>query len=445
MIRLRLSLVFALGCCTALRLSATPAPPFDPHQAKAWFEEAHRQCATDDGRLWGVSLCGPIMFVDPATHRIMANQADAQGLLKPQDGVYAGSLPKDVPFANTAIEWGGVRWAQMGWPMPEDASQRRKLMMHESFHRIEPGIGLASSREIGSDHLDTLQGRYLMQLEWRALGQALAATDAKQRRKHAQDALVFRAARYRQFPQAAAAERAQERNEGLAEYTGIMVGGVSPAERLALAEKGLVGREKSPSFVRSFAYATGPAYGLLLDGYLPTWRQQLRASDMGLSELLAAALRYRAQDFSEQAVQTRAAAYGGPALLAGEQLRDLRHKQQVAKYKAQLIDGPLLLLPMRSPSFSFDPNTLVAFGDAGTVYPAMQAKAEWGAIEVREGALLSPDWSRLTVAAPKHATVRSGTLEGQGWTLSLAKGWHIVASSRAGDMIVVSDADRQAH
>jgi hypothetical protein len=75
----------------------------------------------------------------------------------------------------------------------------------------------------------------------------------------------------------------------------------------------------------------------------------------------------------------------------------------------------------------------------------MQAKAEWGAIEVREGALLSPDWSRLTVAAPQHATVRSGTLEGQGWTLSLAKGWRIVASSRAGDMIVVSDADTQAH
>lgn len=33
--------------------------------ARQYFAEAQSLCQDDHGQLWGVSLCGPIMFVDP--------------------------------------------------------------------------------------------------------------------------------------------------------------------------------------------------------------------------------------------------------------------------------------------------------------------------------------------------------------------------------------------
>lgn len=440
---MRSCLIFAL-CLSSTLAAAADAPPFEPAQAKAWFDEASRQCEADGGKLWGASLCGPIMLVEPSSRRLLTNQADAQGLLKAEQGVYVGRLPDDVSFANSSQDWAGVRWAQMGWPLPADAGQRRVLMAHESFHRIEPRVGLEPPREVANDHLDMLQGRYLMQLEWRALAKAVAATDDRQRRRHAEDALLFRAARYRQFPAAVQSERALERNEGLAEYTGIAIGAVSPQERQALTVGDLVSRVSAPSFVRSFAYATGPGYGLLLDRYLPSWRQRIRTPDAGLSDLLADALGAKTGQATDAEVERRAAAYDGAALLAAEQAREQRHQQDIARYQALLVDGPRLVLPLNKPQVMFNPSTLVPLGDAGTVYPTIKVLSDFGSIEASAGALLAPDWKHLYVAAPDKEAARTGTIAGPGWTLKLNDGWRLGAGARPGDLLL-SPANQDAH
>ena len=38
-----------------------------PQLAQRWFEEVTKLCERDAGRLWGVSLCGPMVIVDQAT------------------------------------------------------------------------------------------------------------------------------------------------------------------------------------------------------------------------------------------------------------------------------------------------------------------------------------------------------------------------------------------
>ena len=119
MLRMRWCLL--LASCLSLAAAAADAPPFEPAQARAWFDEARQQCRADGGKLWGASLCGPIMFVEPSSRRVIANQADAQGVLKVEQGVFVGHLPDDVSFANSSLDWAGVRWAQMGWPLPADA------------------------------------------------------------------------------------------------------------------------------------------------------------------------------------------------------------------------------------------------------------------------------------------------------------------------------------
>ena len=53
---------------------------------------------------------------------------------------------------------------------------RHVTLAHELFHRIQSGLGLTRP-EAGNRHLDTLEGRYLLQLEWRALARDSAWKD----------------------------------------------------------------------------------------------------------------------------------------------------------------------------------------------------------------------------------------------------------------------------
>ncbi|HET9529626.1 MAG TPA: hypothetical protein VFQ92_04695, partial [Blastocatellia bacterium] len=186
--------------------------------AEQYFEEARDICRKDNGRLWGVSLDGPLLFADRRTRSIVANQSDREGRLTRKGNVFVGKLPETENIANTATRWAGVEWTMIAWPLPENRQSRARLMAHELFHRVQDEIGLPGANP-ANEHLDTLEGRLLLRLEWRALRQALAAS-ADERRRAVEDALVFRALRREQFG-SAETERGLEMNEGLAEYTGV--------------------------------------------------------------------------------------------------------------------------------------------------------------------------------------------------------------------------------
>ena len=74
----------------------------DLERAGEYFREVDELCRADGGQLWGVSLAGPVMIVDPATRVVFANHADAEGQLKQEGNVFVGTLPANVPIANTA-------------------------------------------------------------------------------------------------------------------------------------------------------------------------------------------------------------------------------------------------------------------------------------------------------------------------------------------------------
>jgi hypothetical protein len=144
-------------------------------EAKSYFAQAKALSDADHGKLWGIALYGPLMFVASEDRGIVANQVDSQGALKSEDGVFTGTLPATQIFANTAFEWSGIRWTQMLWPLPEDAGLRKILIAHEMFHRIQNQLGLPNLKEGDNQHLDTRAGRYYLQLEWSALKHALEA------------------------------------------------------------------------------------------------------------------------------------------------------------------------------------------------------------------------------------------------------------------------------
>ena len=425
---LSVALVFALWAASA----AAQGRALDAAAAGRYFAEARALCARDGGRLWGRSLCGPMMFADPTTRAVSASEPDREEVLKRSGEVFVGTLPSNVNIANTAVEWAGVNWMLvMSSAIPADRYRRGAMLMHELWHRRQAELGFPSSGA-GNDHLDTREGRVWLQLEWRALASALASRGPG-RRRAVVDALLFRARRRSLFPAAAAQEREMEMHEGLAEYTGVRLSG-SPDPARFVIDVNFVEESRRESFVRSFAYASGPAYGLLLDEAAPGWTRRLRKGD-DLAELLRSSLRLTRPRDDERQASARARVYGGAELSASERRREDERRRLVAGYRARLVEGPVLTIPLRSMRMSFDPGNLVPLEGLGTVYPNIRVVDAWGILTVaRGGALLNQTYSAVNVPAPADASARP--LRGDGWTLELKDGWSLAPGARAGDVVV---------
>ena len=427
-------IISALGAST---LAVGNPAGIDAKVARQYFREARAICDMDGGRLWGVGLHGPMLFVDPESRAIVANQADADGLLREQDGVFVGHLPADKLIANAPIRWAGKLWAMMVWPLPQDQRARGRLMAHELWHCVERDLLGPVQMDLGmpntsNAHLDTRDGRVFLQLEWRALDAALQKGDPD-RQTAVEDALVFRAYRRSLFPDSAVQERALELSEGLAEYTGVRLSTKSDREAMNDCTIALRQGTRRETFVRSFAYSSGPAYGLLLDQAAADWRKGLTL-EHDLGDLLRGAMSIVLPTALKDEAGQRAKRYNGELMMADEARRDTARQQRLARHRARLVDGPILVIPLTHPSVQFNPGNLEPLGNLGTVYPTMTLADAWGILTVTKGALLNTTWSEARVTAPKDTTIRP--VKGDGWTLELKKDWTLQPGKRAGSYVL---------
>ncbi|MGE3525181.1 MAG: hypothetical protein AB7I33_04595 [Gemmatimonadales bacterium] len=414
--------VAVLSWCLLPLLPGTSPAQVDQDRAAAYFREAADLCRRAGDGLWGVSLCGPMVFADVTTGTIATNQPAPEA-----------PRPRVLGYANTALKWGEERWSTFVWRMipVEDTLARDRMMMHELFHRVQPGLGLYVAATSGeNDHLDTAEGRYWMRLEWRALARALTAEGAGHTTA-VQDALAFRVRRRALSPDAAERERISEINEGLAQYTGTVVAAGSRERAVADVVDQLARAEETPSYVRTFAYASGAAYGLLLDVWSPGWTRRITASDdLGQLTMAAAGM---APSADPDAAALR---YDGRALWAAEQQRDSVRRARIAELRRRFVEGPVLVLP-RGRNASFITLGLTPLPGEGTIYPQYRVSGPWGRIEA-EMVLVSLDGNSLRVPLPY--TVDGSSLSGEGWQVSVAAGWAVRPGPRAGDFQVVEQA-----
>ncbi|MFO0738106.1 MAG: hypothetical protein U0270_19595 [Labilithrix sp.] len=411
--------VALVGCRAEMAVGhpSAPATAAIPRgAAKTYFAELAGMAAADGGRLWGRSLGGPFVFVDPPTREVVANERDARGALTAEDGVWVGHLGPNDPIANTSIEWSGTRWTMVMWndDLADDAFARRKLMAHEAFHRVQPELGLVASGE-PNDHLDTRDGRYWLQLEWNALESAVL--DPALAPSAVSDALAFRAAR-RTKPEVAPRENALEIQEGLAEDTGARMSGASGADVVGAAR---ARRARTSGFVRSFAYVSGPLYGYLLDRTGEDWRRQV-TKETDLAALLAVRGRF------EAARSPDAERWSGRALAAAEDALETKRQAQLAAWRKELVEDPVLVIDLTSVTMgTFDPRRMHAFAPSQIVYEGRTLIAVWGKLTV-EGAILED-------SATKRGAV---SLAQRKWTLELSPGWRLAPGERPGDQRIVS-------
>ena len=165
-------LVSLLLLCVVTFVTAQDAnlkKAIDIDRARELFALTKKLSDADGGKLWGVRLYGPILFVDPQSRMIVTNTIDKQQqLTKHYEGIYVGTLPEEIGIANTTTKWAGVSWAMVMWPPPRDPDWAGSLLLHESFHRIQPKLNLKLSSP-DNHHLDTADGRIWLRLEYRAL------------------------------------------------------------------------------------------------------------------------------------------------------------------------------------------------------------------------------------------------------------------------------------
>ena len=394
----------------------------DQQRAQKYFKEAQTLCERDGGRLWGVSICGPMVIADRRTQTIATSQRAPEAARPPLLGLL-----------NAPVQWGGATWSAYMWDdvVNRTPRERNELFLHELFHGVQPKLGLILPA-LATEHLDEADGRYWLRLEWRALARALRES-GEPRNLAVRDALAFRQARRMRYAANVEGERGQEITEGLAAYTGTVLAAASAADAnssaidlLANAEAGAL----DASFVRTFAYMSGPAYGLLLDASAPGWTRRVRSTD----DLGALVMRAFAVQPATDAAAS-AGRYGGAEIRASEQQREQQRQERLAELRRRFVDGPVLVLPGAG-SGSYDTRGATVIPGVGTVYfgPYRQSGA-WGSLEADTGVLVASDGGTRRVSLPVRRD--DVTFTGDGWTFKAAPGWVVREGARRGDYEVV--------
>jgi len=434
---------FIAAAVLALPFARANGQQIDTARALSALRDASTACEADAGALWKRSLCGPIALVDRQTRLVIANDTVAGKHFLRLGDAYVTTLPENQYVANTSFPWGGRTWTMVALPLPKDRYARIALVMHETFHREQEALGLRQPDAL-NNQLDMRAGRTWLRLEYRALARALESLpDQNAARHHAESALLFRAERRSLCPGSDSLEATLEIQEGLAEYTGQRLAMQLTGEGPARAGKYARDYETTPTFVRSFAYGTGPAIGILLDQFDPDWRDAVRTKrDIGA--LLAQALHFQRPRELAQTARARAQEYGWDEVDRTEAARDSSRAPLMQGYRARLGDGPVITLRQSKDSlaWSYDPTELIGFDLQSTVYPSGNFSAPWGKLTVDHGGVLvQNDFSRIRIGAPAvPAAADTREIKGDGWTLVLNPGWSLQPDvSRPGSFVATRD------
>ena len=375
----------------------------------------------DNGKFWDKQLYGPIIFVEPETRFFYSNENNATNSFIKISSIYKDSLPTDINVANTAISWNNKRWSMVMLPLPTDKISRNNLIIHELFHRLQPEIGFENLQELDNGHLDSYKGRLLLKLELQALEKALNSNDDKSRLKHIRNALIFRRKRHK-TQEVKNAENSLELNEGLAEYTAIMLSGRNEQEMKLHLSQNKDSFYSNPTFVRSFAYQTIPFYGYILSFHNKNWHKEID-SNTNLTDYFIKSFGINVETKKTIKEIANESNYEYQQIEKIEAEREKIRLEIVAELKIKFVNKPTLELFFQNMNISFDPRNIIPIENFGTVYPTLRVTDNWGILTVENGALLASDWSKVIVSAPIE--IMDEIVQGDGWKLELNPNWKV--------------------
>lgn len=397
-------------------------PKINTDSIPVYFNQV-KDATREHAKLWDKDIYGPILFVDPDTRVLYANEPDNDNALVEENGYYTGVLPKEISLQNTSLEWNGKTWAVVMLPLSGNKNQRVDLITHELFHSAQPSLDF-NIRGADNYHLDDKDGRVYLRLEIEALRAALQSRRLRQAEEHLRNALIFRKYRHLIYSGSQVSENNLELLEGLASYTGQMMSG---RDKWQLREY-LIRRTgifvDLPSFVRSFAYETVPIYGFFLYQKDNEWNKKI-TGETDLTEYFEDAFGLDMRIILPVYVRQVAEDYRGREIRDEEALRSERNSLSISELRNKFFENPRVEIKLENMNISFNPTNLIPLDvDEGTVYPTLRISDNWGILTVTEGgALMSPGHTWVVVSEP--AKITENEVIGDGWRLELNKGYFL--------------------
>ncbi len=364
-------------------------------KAAPCFENLKKVSDADNGKLWGKTLYGPTMFVDVQTRNLVANQQNKENTLVQKGNLYFGQLPEDIIIANTSITYCGEDWTCVIWDGSRDLLTNTHLLIHESLHRIQDEIGLPSCGS-SNQHLDETEGELLLKLELGIL-KDLLQNDSKDLTEGLRDAMTVRKYRQTLFPNGN--ENQFECHEGMAEYTAfklLPLDNDNEAIRKGLVAAAIMKGMDGSGFGNSFAYLTGPAYGLLIDEMIPDWRNSIR-SGKTIPDVISTEVAI--PDTVDNAeIERISARYNLTEYLYKERSRLEARDKEDAELKDRFSESKWLVIPNDNINFGFNPSErLVAYDTIGVICNTMQLRGSFGTLEVGNGIMRTNNWSSFII------------------------------------------------
>jgi hypothetical protein len=107
----------------------------------------------------------------------------------------------------------------------------------------------------------------------------------------------------------------------------------------------------------------------------------------------------------------------------------------VAEYKNKFTVQPHVDIYFEQMNVSFDPGNIMPVENLGTYYPDLRITDNWGILSVKKGALIGPNWEKVSVTPPLK--IEKNNIEGEGWKLELKEGYHLRKDEISGHFKVV--------
>lgn len=393
-----------------------------PEKAIAYFRKVENVCNRDNGELWGKNLYGPVMYVDRASRKIIANQPDHQGLLKLREGVYTGTYPRELLVNNIAVYYGGTLYAMAPLPVQEDEFRIINRAVHALFHCYQESIGYTSSGFI-RNYVDEKNARLWIKLEWKALKKAVTS-EGEEQRVAIRDALVFKGSKREMYPGYISDEIKFENYEGLAAFTYILLSTDSPEENQQRLLEFLDRTYSMPSFTRSYGALTGALYANLLyrRGYDFT---TIRSENVDLSREIMDKYDIQLPEVCRDVAGSIALNYDISSIQEEEAQRTEEIKSRLHRLTSTFTEKPVVIFELESPYFDFEDSDVHPMDTLGTLYSAIRVSDNWGKLTVEKGGCLVSNNLKYVRITSKGYKADRNRIEGEGWHLVINSGWEL--------------------
>jgi len=410
--------------------------------------KAKKLLEADNGKLWGVSLWNDRFLVldnDNTVYTLnnLLPNSNNDSLL-----YYKPIKEQTLQQTNTNQTFEGEKWAtvQDSYVTAKDSSQ---TIIHELFHLHHLGQMSLSGNIV--EYLDDYKARIFLRSEFEALRNCLKSIQINKESNAKQflnDAIYFRTEREKMFKKYNKNALELETLEGLATYTGYKLSAFTNLYPIAIKE--LNGREQTYGLNRSFAYATGLAYGIIFDYFKIQWRTDLKHiySFTGIYNNQIKTIHFKKKEIKD--IKTRNQFYQiNQEELNRKNTTDSIHSFYQNIFKKQ----PVLIINMdtsnKTPlTMSYDMNSTFTFGKDGIIYSSISGTSPnaslFGSFKTtgettigKSGILISSKFDKLTFTKPLK--VEGNTIFGDYYTIELNKGWKVIQIDKKGNMEIVKE------